>query len=193
MKKNAKNTKSRIVTAAWQLFYRQGYEGTTIEEIVELSGTSKGSFYHYFGGKDELLNTLSYVFDQKYEELIPLLDPAQDPVEKLIFLNKELFQMIDNTIPLELLSRLFAAQLVSKGDRQLFDTNRTYYRLIRQLAIEGIDKGIFRKELTANEIVKAYSMFERGLMYDWCICNGDYSLCNYSQSILPVFLRGFCG
>ena len=51
-KKNQKKTKSKIVSAAWKLFYEQGYEDTTIEEIIEESGTSKGSFYHYFEGKD---------------------------------------------------------------------------------------------------------------------------------------------
>ena len=43
-KKNQKKTKSKIVSAAWKLFYEQGYEDTTIEEIIEESGTSKGSF-----------------------------------------------------------------------------------------------------------------------------------------------------
>ena len=49
-KRNSKRTKSRIVSAAWKLFYEQGYEDTTIEEIIEVSQTSKGSFYHYFEG-----------------------------------------------------------------------------------------------------------------------------------------------
>ena len=41
------------------LFYRQGYDDTTVEEIIEESGTSRGSFYHYFQGKDNLLSTLA--------------------------------------------------------------------------------------------------------------------------------------
>ena len=51
-KKNSRNTKGRIIQAAWQLFYQQGYDDTTVEEIIEASGTSRGSFYHYFEGKD---------------------------------------------------------------------------------------------------------------------------------------------
>jgi len=192
MKKNNRNTKGRIVSAAWQLFYRQGYDETTIEEIVELSGTSKGSFYHYFGGKDELLNTLAYLFDEKYEELMDTMDPSLGPVEKLIFLNRELFMMIENTVSIDLLRRLFSSQLVTRGSRHLLEADRTYYKLLRQIAVEGLEKGIFRSDLTANDIMKGYAMLERGLMYDWCLCNGDYSLCGYSQSILPVFLKGFC-
>ena len=61
MKKTGrKQTKSRIVSTAWQLFYRYGYDNTTIDDIVEASNTSKGSFYHYFESKDALMGSLSY-------------------------------------------------------------------------------------------------------------------------------------
>ena len=66
MKKNSNQTKSRIVSAAWKLFYQYGYENTTIDDIAEMSQTSKGTFYHYFNSKDDLLGSLSYLFDQKY-------------------------------------------------------------------------------------------------------------------------------
>ena len=74
---NQKSVKGRIVAAAWQLFYEKGYNGTTVDDIIDLSGTSKGSFYYYFNTKDELLNTLSMILDDNYEilkekEVIPL-------------------------------------------------------------------------------------------------------------------------
>lgn len=61
-RKSTRNTRGRIVAAAWKLFYEQGYEDTTVEEIIVASHTSKGSFYHYFDGKDALLSTLSTLF-----------------------------------------------------------------------------------------------------------------------------------
>ena len=69
-KKNLKKTKSKIVSAAWKLFYEQGYEDTTIEEIIEESGTSKGSFYHYFEGKDALLGSLAYMMDEMCQDAV---------------------------------------------------------------------------------------------------------------------------
>ena len=72
--KKTKTTKKKIVSAAWRLFYEQGYDNTTVDDIVEESGTSKGSFYHYFDGKDALMGTLAYVFDEKYEDLMPTLN-----------------------------------------------------------------------------------------------------------------------
>ena len=41
-------------------------------------------------------------------------------------------------------------------------------------------------------ITRAYAMFERGLMYDWCIGGGNYSLCQYAQTMMPLFLGGLC-
>ena len=191
-KKNSRNTKGKIVSAAWQLFYRQGYDDTTIDEIVEASGTSRGSFYHYFEGKDALLSSLSYLFDEKYEELMETMDTNLSPIEKLIFLNQELFGMIENTVSVDLLCQLFSSQLITKGERHLLNTNRTYYKLLRQITIEGQDLGLFKENLSVNDITTAYAMFERGLMYDWCLCNGDYSLCQYSAMMLPLFLNGLC-
>ena len=46
MPRKSQNTKGKIVSAAWKLFYEQGYENTTVEDIIALSGTSKGTFYH---------------------------------------------------------------------------------------------------------------------------------------------------
>ncbi len=191
-RKDSRNTKGRIVNAAWELFYEQGYDDTTIDEIVERSETSKGSFYHYFNSKDALLSTLSVLFDNKYEELKPSIDPTMSCFDTLVYLNRELFMMIENSVPIDLLSRLFSSQLVTAGERHLLDQSRAYYRLLRKLIIEGQNAGEIRHDFSVNEIVKAYAMFERGILYDWCICSGNYSLYQYSSTVLPLFLRSFC-
>lgn len=190
-KKNTRNTKSRIVSAAWKLFYEQGYDDTTVEEIVEESGTSKGSFYHYFSGKDALLSSLSDLFDDKYQELIPTLREDMDSFEKLMYLNQELFLMIDNSVSLDLVARMYSSQLVTAGEKHLMDHNRVYYKLLRQIVSEGQKKGELRADAAVNEIVKAYALCERALIYDWCISNGDYSLSQYAKTMMPIFLGNF--
>ena len=190
-KKNSKNTKGKIVSAAWQLFYEQGYDNTTVEEIVDASGTSRGSFYHYFGGKAALLSSLSYLFDEKYDELAESMNPDLSPIEKLNLMNQELFLMIDNTVSVDLLSQLFATQLITNGERHMMSPNRTYYKLLRQVISEGKQNGTFREEFSVNDIAKAYAMFERGLMYDWCLSGGEYSLVQYAREMMPLFLDGF--
>ena len=191
-KKNSRNTRGRIISAAWKLFYENGYEATTIEEIVTESHTSRGSFYHYFEGKDALLGTLAYVFDEKYEELEKTLDPGRDARETLIYLNHELFAMIEDSISIDLLSRLLSTQLLAQGEKALLDRGRTYFRLLRKIISAGKKAGTFRKDLTENEITRAYALWERALMYDWCLAGGEYSLLAYTDKMTPDFIAGLC-
>ena len=190
-RKNTRNTKGRIISAAWKLFYEQGYEDTTVEDIVFESETSKGSFYHYFDGKDALLGTLAYVFDEKYEELKETMSPDLDAMEKLVYLNHELFAMIDGGVSMDLLARLLSTQLLARGEKHLLDRNRTYFKLLRQIIADGQKAGQLRTDCTVNEIVKAYALWERALMYDWCLCGGDYSLVAYADKTTPLFLASF--
>lgn len=190
-KKSSRNTKGRIVSAAWKLFYENGYEETTVEEIVEESGTSRGSFYHYFPGKDALLSSLSYLFDEKYTELEPSLSDDMTAPEKLVYLNRELFQTVENTVSIDLLARLLSSQLFSKNGKSLLDHNRIYFKLLRQIILQGQRDGQIRDDIPVGDIVKAYALLERALMYDWCMCEGEYSLSQYSGRLLPQLLAGY--
>ena len=184
-------TKKKIVSAAWKLFYEQGYDDTTVDDIIRESGTSKGSFYHYFEGKDELLSTLSLLFDEKYEELMETIDDGMNSFDKLLFLNMELFTMIENTVPLDLLARMYSTQLITRGDKHLLDRNRTYYKVLRKIVLEGQERGELRADMSVNEMTKLYALCERALLYDWCICDGDYSLKSYARDMMPRFIRDF--
>ena len=114
-----------------------------------------------------------------------------DALEKLGYLTRELFGFIEDTVSLELLARLFSSQLITKGERHLLDHNRVYYRVLRTILAEGQQRGQIRDDVTVNELCKLYALLERGLMYDWCICSGDYSLKSYAARVMPMLLEDF--
>ena len=37
--------------------------------------------------------------------------------------------------------------------------------------------------------MKLYALCERALMYDWCLCGGEYSLRDYGGKMMPLFLN----
>ena len=187
-RKDPRNTRRKIVTAAWRLFYEQGYDSTTVDQIISASGTSKGSFYHYFTGKDALLSSLSLLFDDKYEQLMAVIDPEMDSFDKLLLLNQELFKMIESTVSVDLMCRMYAAQLTAPGEKHLLDQGRTYYKLLRKIAQEGQQRGELVDNLSPAEISRIYAMCERALIYEWCIRGGAHSLAAYSAQMLPHFL-----
>lgn len=191
MPRKKQTTKSKIVKAAWNLFYKNGYDNTTVEDIIKLSKTSKGTFYHYFKGKDALLTTLSDLFDQQYEEINNTLDQSLSAREKLLLLNHELFYMIETSIDINLLASLYSSQLITKDNRSLLDDGRYYFQLITEIIENGIRSNEFKNTSSVEELVKIYTMYERALLYDWALCEGKYSLSVYSDRLLPHVLDNF--
>ncbi|MEL3963091.1 TetR/AcrR family transcriptional regulator [Lysinibacillus endophyticus] len=50
------DTKALLVTEATKLFYANGYKSVGLSKIINVTNTSKGSFYHHFPkGKEQLL------------------------------------------------------------------------------------------------------------------------------------------
>ena len=84
--------------------------------------------------------------------------------------------MIENSVSLDLLAQLYSSQLITRGDKHLLDHNRIYYRLLRQIVLQGQERGELRRDVTVSEMVRVYALCERALIYDWCLAGGDYSL-----------------
>ena len=112
-----------------------------------------------------------------------------DTEEFLVAVNERLSEMIEDRIDIDLLTRLYSTQLITKGEKHLLDNKRLYYKLLRKIVTEGQKNGELSVEMSVNEIVKLYAMCERSLLYDWCLCNGDYSLKSYAKTVMPVFLN----
>lgn len=191
MPRKRQSTKSRIVKAAWTLFYKKGYEATTIEDIITASKTSKGTFYHYFKGKEALLNSLSYLFDEKYEELSGTVDPNMSSYDKLLFLNHELFYMIETSVDIRLLAFLYSSQLTTKDKKSLSDSKRFYFKWVTEILQNGLENREFKNTSTAEELMQIYAMYERALLYDWSLFKGKFSLSEYSDKLLPYVLDTF--
>ena len=55
----------------------------------------------------------------------------------------------------------------------------------------GQEQGDLRSDVSANEIVTGYAMLERGMMYEWCLNNGAYSLAQMAETQMPKLLEGY--
>lgn len=74
---------AEFLEVAQALFYSKGYERTSVKEIIDAVGVAKGTFYHYFDAKVDLLEALveqlvEQLLAQVLEELEPTL--ADDTV-----------------------------------------------------------------------------------------------------------------
>lgn len=68
-------TRDRIVKAAADLMYTQGVERTSLDDVIEVSGTGKSQMYHYFSDKSELVEqVVRFQVDHVMKEQAPLLE-----------------------------------------------------------------------------------------------------------------------
>ena len=180
------NPRSRIVQAAWKLFREKGYEQTGIADVIALAEVSEDEFYRFFTRKDDLEHTLGDLFDRKYAELMVSMSPRLSVCEKLIYLNKELFTLIEKEVPFVLVTHIYVN--MPEERQEMLNKERFYYKLIPQLIEEGQKSGEFRTDETAEAAAETYASLERGMIYDWCVKGGKESLVEKGQKIIPVYL-----
>jgi AcrR family transcriptional regulator len=76
--KPPKVRRSEILDVAQRLFYQKGYEPTSIQDIITDIGIAKGTFYHYFGSKLDLLDAIiERMAAQTLQALRPIVEDKQ--------------------------------------------------------------------------------------------------------------------
>jgi len=80
------NSKTQLLNAALQVIRAKGYAGTTVEDICQEAGVTKGSFFHHFTSKDELALSATAHWEAMTERFFasaPYHKHA-DPLERLL-------------------------------------------------------------------------------------------------------------
>lgn len=184
-----KKTKEKIMTAAWELFQKHGYEETTISEIIEKSGTSRSAFYHHFHGKEELLFTIAYTYDDDYDTwLEECYDKNLHVVDNLISFNNYVLRAVESSPFCAFYPSLYGLQVMTDGVRHILNPDRSYYRILRQILKDGIDSGQISSPHTYTVLTDMITSFQIGITYNWCLQQKRYSLIQYGQDILTPFL-----
>ncbi|MCM3164221.1 TetR/AcrR family transcriptional regulator [Metabacillus litoralis] len=80
--------KIRVIKKAHQLFIEKGFQATSIQDILDFSNISKGTFYNYFSSKNELLIAIFSSIYKKIEEERSSLLIGKDPADLEIFIDQ---------------------------------------------------------------------------------------------------------
>lgn len=69
----SKNSKEKIIQAAFSLFSSKGYDATSTQDIIDLSGLSRGAMYHHFKSKEDILKIITEGFFLQIEDALESL------------------------------------------------------------------------------------------------------------------------
>lgn len=144
------NLKDKIIETATELFSSNGFEKTTIEEIIREASCSKGGFYHHFKSKDEVLEHIidSYLVEFKeYFKQLVIVEYDDFPVK----FNK-VYDFITGykTKQLENWKDIKNVFIFSGNERALRSLNRKFKEVVNKIYYQLILQGLAKKEIVVD-------------------------------------------
>lgn len=138
----------RVVAAATHLFATQGYERTTVKEIVDTAGVAKGAMYHYFTGKDDLLYEIYHrILTMQHERLRAVAEGEGTVDERLREAAVDVIATtVDNFDELTVVARCMHL-LAPRQGQAVRAERRRYHETFRAMVVEGQATGVLRDDV----------------------------------------------
>ncbi|MFE7288606.1 TetR/AcrR family transcriptional regulator [Streptomyces noursei] len=150
----AKPVAQRLLATATRLFAEQGYDRTSVQEIVDAAGVTKGALYHYFGSKEDLLHEVYGRVLRLQQERLDRFADADAPVEQR--LRDAAADVVVTTIENLDDTKIFFRSmhhLSPEKDKQVRAERRRYHERFRALIEEGQHTGVFSADVPADLVV----------------------------------------
>jgi len=144
--KKPEERRSEILDAARALFAKQGYDATSVSDIVKNVGVAHGTFYWYFKSKEEAYHEV--VYDYAIRRVAVIEDLARDPelsaVEKIV-------RTLASFTPTEewekdLVNRIHSPTEAALHDRLAREFSRKLIPILADVIRQGVDEGVFETD-----------------------------------------------
>jgi AcrR family transcriptional regulator len=146
--------KERLLRVATRLFARHGFEGTSVQDIVDAAGVTKGAMYHYYDSKDDLLYEVYHkLLTMQTSQLEAIAAGPGTAEERLRAAAVDVVQTsLDN---LDDMIVFFRSLHMLPADKQAqVRADRRYYQdKFRTLVDEGVAAGTFRSDVPSDIVV----------------------------------------
>lgn len=184
----ATKTKEALYRSAIKLINQQGYQKTTIEDIVRDAGTATGTFYLYFKSKRALIfHTLEH-YDIFALQSYAISSEEQTFHDQLISFFEYQYEKI-NELGREVLTALYW-NTMQDGAPLVNNLERPIYGYFRHMIEFGIENG----ELSADYDVAYYSQqiisTILGIDYYWCTFQHDVNVVELAVSRANNLING---
>ncbi len=186
--KSPGKTREKLVSAAMELFARNGFDKTTVDEIVAKAGVAKGTFYLYFRSKDDLIKEIAF-------EVMPIMAMPSlgDPYitvsypnlgDYLIQLGREFLEFYSENYRAEIFFHMLSIRKRMKGIDEI------YSQSCSELLREGARRITAYVKVGFEDALIAFQMFIASLMHYLhsreCLGFSDE---HYLQKVVPVIIN----
>lgn len=180
----AQDTYNKIYKAAMSLVERKGFDNVTVEEICAKAGVSVGSFYNYFNSKHDILIEIFKQADEYFINTVATDLNEGNFSDKIVKYFSNYARYCTN-IEIDQLKQIY-----STSNTHFIKKGRYMQVVLSNLLEEGVKSGELQTDMEIEEIVEYFFIALRGVIFDWCLHDGDYDLVeftsNYTRRLLKV-------
>ncbi len=145
--------RERILAAAIDLFATQGYDATSVTQVIERAGLTKGGFYHHFASKDALLyEVYGDLITRQLERMDAILAQRMSAPQTLRAL---IVDLVESTANSAQQAMVFWRELHRLGDDHTAEyrsARRRYHDAVRRIVRNGQAAGEFAQVASADTV-----------------------------------------
>lgn len=195
-KEEADITRQRLLLAALNVFSRQGYDATRLEDIAAEAEVTRGAIYHHFGGKAELYNEMVMEFTQR---VMPVINEAVEQgggtldklrrlfVSTLSYIEEDAIYRAVNEL---VLFKTSVSPELAEGMQRKIEGIYGLIDFIGQQIQQGMEAGEIRRDIDPRDTAIGFLSLQNGLMMVWLLDPKMFSLKAKAENMAELFIHG---
>lgn len=173
-KQQAANTKKKLMEISMNLIAKYGFDNVTINQICEEANVSIGAFYHHLGSKTGIIIEGYDECDAYFEDVISNLIEDKSYFDLILeYIGFQMQYAVDSGV--DFMIQLYRAQLAN-GNEFFLSEDRSLVKGLYYLINRALEEKELEAEIDCKQIGNEVLIITRGLIFNWCQCEGSFNL-----------------
>jgi len=192
---NREKKRSEIARKAIAILARRGFQATTIQNIADAAGLGKGTVYHYFNTKEEILLTVAgEIFQELERSLGAALLRIDEPLEKLAALIEESLRVTEDVeFVFIVYTELWLMNIRSRRYGDFMGVFKCLHNDLREIVTrlleEGKKKGLLTQDFDSDALAVYLTTSWDGVMAHYLMDKTSFDIGHVTKEFIRFFLR----
>jgi AcrR family transcriptional regulator len=189
------NMKDRIIKESIRLFLQKSFKGTSIQQITDSLGITKGAFYWHFKSKDELLETIIDKYDEEFLKklYVYIRGLSGDFYKKYREYHKYINEYAINNSEFCVLFVTLSAEIAgsnTSAEIKIKNVIKKYLEFIESLLKIGKEEGVFESDYDLSLNAHIVEAVHSGVLLQWYIFRKEINGPALGRTYRDILLYG---
>jgi AcrR family transcriptional regulator len=172
--------RDEIIRAAESIFYKSGFENSTMDQIAKESGFTKRTLYKYFENKEDLFFGVAYEgFQKLFSNIEAFVEPKENGFEKIHAFIMAYYQFYkdfpDTFLLMNYLGHLKAKETHTPAQEELIKLKSDFFKKFMKMIDEGKADGSIRADIDTVKITYSITFILTGFFNELSMSGKSYS------------------